>query len=388
MIENKEEKALQDFLLDIECLDELLPWSGKFNLFDVLKVSKTEIRHSNMLAWLLNPNENHGLGDAYLRGIFQRLVENDLNGRYDIFKILLLDMFSFSVYREWNNIDILLVSKNEKVLMAIENKVGSCEHSNQLNRYRNILEKEYEDYQRIYVFLTPDGEEPSDVENWDILTYNDVVEVLENICCKIELQPDVSVMIKNYIEVIRRDIVKDQKLIDICNKIYNKHKKALDLIYEYRTDYKMQLTNAIKEVLKSLSKEGKIIYDEEWDCVFRTKEMDSVLPLLEEPKSSWESLNVYSYWFNIQDGRFYVIFELAGWNVPKDEMANMIKIINNLTPEDKRKEDFRYKRVFRTKWHDLNDSEDIKKDTDKAVRAAVKEILNMQEKLLISLNQL
>ena len=199
MIENKEEKALQDFLLDIECLDELLPWSGKFNLFDVLKVSKTEIRHSNMLAWLLNPNENHGLGDAYLRGIFQRLVENDLNGRYDIFKILLLDMFSFSVYREWNNIDILLVSKNEKVLMAIENKVGSCEHSNQLNRYRNILEKEYEDYQRIYVFLTPDGEEPSDIENWDILTYNDVVEVLENICCKIELQPDVSIMIKNYI---------------------------------------------------------------------------------------------------------------------------------------------------------------------------------------------
>ncbi|MCI6190677.1 MAG: PD-(D/E)XK nuclease family protein [Clostridium sp.] len=199
MIENKEEKALQDFLLDIECLDELLPWSGKFNLFDVLKISKTEIRHSNMLAWLLNPNENHGLGDAYLRGIFQRLVENDLNGRYDIFKILLLDMFSFSVYREWNNIDILLVSKNEKVLMAIENKVGSCEHSNQLNRYRNILEKEYEDYQRIYVFLTPDGEEPSDIENWDILTYNDVVEVLENICCKIELQPDVSIMIKNYI---------------------------------------------------------------------------------------------------------------------------------------------------------------------------------------------
>lgn len=199
MIENKEEKALQDFLLDIECLDELLPWSGKFNLFDVLKVSKTEIRHSNMLAWLLNPNENHGLGDAYLRGIFQRLVENDLNGRYDIFKILLLDMFSFSVYREWNNIDILLVSKNEKVLMAIENKVGSCEHSNQLNRYRNILEKEYADYQRIYVFLTPDGEEPSDVENWDILTYNDVVEVLENICCKIKLQPDVSIMIKNYI---------------------------------------------------------------------------------------------------------------------------------------------------------------------------------------------
>lgn len=51
------EEALQNFLLDIGCLDELLPWTGKFNLFDVLKISRTEIRHSNMLGWILNPNE-------------------------------------------------------------------------------------------------------------------------------------------------------------------------------------------------------------------------------------------------------------------------------------------------------------------------------------------
>ena len=42
------EEALQDFLLDIDCLNELQPWTGHFNLFDVLKISKTEIRHSNM----------------------------------------------------------------------------------------------------------------------------------------------------------------------------------------------------------------------------------------------------------------------------------------------------------------------------------------------------
>ena len=77
------EEALQIFLLDIGCLDELLPWTGKFNMFDVLKISRTEIRHSNMLGWLLNPNENHGMGDVFLKGILQRLVENDSDGRYD-----------------------------------------------------------------------------------------------------------------------------------------------------------------------------------------------------------------------------------------------------------------------------------------------------------------
>lgn len=58
-----DEQILQNFLLDIQCLDELLPWTNKFNLFDVLKISRLEIRHSNVLAWLLETNENHGFGD-------------------------------------------------------------------------------------------------------------------------------------------------------------------------------------------------------------------------------------------------------------------------------------------------------------------------------------
>lgn len=382
------EQALQNFLLDIECLDELLPWTGKFNLFDVLKVSRTEIRHSNMLGWLLNPNENHGFGDAYLRGILQRLVENDSNGKYDVFKILLLDIYSFCVYREWKNIDILLISAEEKVLVAIENKVGSREHSNQLNRYRNILESEYPDYQRMYVFLTPDGEEPSDVENWDVLTYNDLIEVLEGLYHRTELQADVELMIRNYIEIVRRDIVEDQQLIEICNKIYNKHKKALDLIFEYRTDERTQISDAILNTLKKLDDEGQIIHDEGWgNFVFRTAEMDEVLPLLHTPKSSWEDLNIYSYWLNVSEGRFYAVFELGGWNVPDDEMNTMLEIIDILKPKDKRREDFRYKRVFRTKWYDLNEADDIEVEAETAVRAAVEEIKKMESQLLDELGR-
>ena len=57
--------------------------------------------------------------------------------------MLLLDFYSFSVLREWKNIDILLVSSEEKCVLVIENKVGSHEHGNQLDRYRGIVEKEY-----------------------------------------------------------------------------------------------------------------------------------------------------------------------------------------------------------------------------------------------------
>lgn len=382
-----EEKVLQEFLLDIECLDELLPWTGKFNLFDVLKVSRTEIRHSNMLAWLMDPNENHGLGDAFLKGILQRLMENDLDGKYDVFKILLSDMYSFSVYREWKNIDILLTSSEEKILVAIENKIGSHEHSNQLNRYRKILETDFKDYKRVYVFLTPDGEEPSDVANWDVLTYTDVVEVLEHHYRQIELQQDVSLMIRNYIEVVRRDIVEDQQLIDICNKIYNKHKKALDLIFEYRTDGRTQISDAIMNALDKLNEEGTIIHSADWgNFVFRTSDMDAMLPLLETPKSSWGTLNCYSYWFNLREGKFYGVFELGGWNVPEDEKQTMLKIIDELKPGDKRKDDFRYKRVYRTKWYDLNDVDDLEMEAEKAVRNAVAEIRNMEQKVIESIS--
>lgn len=381
------EEALQNFLLDIGCLDELLPWTGKFNMFDVLKISRTEIRHSNMLGWLLNPNENHGMGDVFLKGILQRLVENDSDGRYNVFNVLLMDFYTFSVMREWKNIDILLTSTEEKTVIAIENKVGSHEHSNQLNRYRNILEKEYPDYNRMLVFLTPDGEKPSDVENWDVLTYSDVIDVLESATLQIKILPDVDLMIKNYIDVVRRDIVEDQQLIDICNKIYNKHKKALDLIFENRIDGKTQLSDAIKDTLCRLSEEGLIIYDESWGYNFRTEAMDKYLPLLDEAISSWGSTNIYSYWFNVRDDRFYGIFELAGNNVPEESMEKMQAITDILKPNDKRKSNFTYKRIYTTKWYDVSDDEDIEGVVEKAVRAAVGDILDMEKKALSQLNK-
>ena len=386
-----DEEALQNFLLDIQCLDELPPWTGKFNLFDVLKVSRKEIRHSNILGWLMDPNENHGFGDAFLRGILQRLVENDTMERYDVFELLLSEMHSFSVFREWKNIDILLVSSDEKMVIAIENKVGSHEHSNQLNRYRKILEKNYAEYNRIYIYLTPDGEEPSDTENWDILSYTDVVEVLEELTSRVKLQQDVAVMIDNYITIIRRDIVEDQQLVEICNKIYSKHRRALDLIFENKIDEETQIRNAMRETLTKMAEEGHIIYEADWvNTVFKTVEMNKVLPDFSEDSeelSSWDSLNIYAYWLDYKDGRVSAVFELAGLNVPKKYMKNMQKIIDRLKPNDSRRDIFKTKQVFRTEWYEIQDEDDIEIEAEKAVRSAVNEILAMEKKLLKNIRQ-
>lgn len=381
-----DEDALKQLLLNIECLDELLPWTKKFNLFDVLKIAKAEIRHSNMLSWLLNPNENHGLGDSFVKGILQRLVEYDSVGKYDIFKTLLMDMYSFTVYIEWKNIDILLVSEKEMTLVAIENKIGSSERSNQLNKYHKILSEDYFNYKKMCIFLTPKGEDPSDTENWDVLTYSDIAEVLEAQINRIDLRQDVELIIKNYLDIIRRDIVEDQKLIEICNKINNKHKRALDLIFKHRVDGKTKVGDTIRNVLSILTEENKICYSEENSTgsmfIFHTEGMNSLLHPLESNSSSWGTKYIYHYWFSLEEKRFRVIFELGGWEVLDSEMQKMQKIIDELKPNDQRRSNFRYKRVYTTKWFDIDDSDYFEDDVAKSVRAAVDEILKKEAEII------
>lgn len=385
-----DEEALQNFLLDIDCLDELLPWTKRFNLFDVLKISRTEIRHSNMLAWLLNPNENHGLGDAFLKAIVQIVVQNDDNGRYNVLETLLIDFYSFVVYREWKNIDILLVSDAEKFLIAIENKIDSHEHDDQLKKYRDTLATDYPNYRKMYLYLTPEGEEPSDTDYWDTLSYRDVVEALSEQRDTTELTPDVALVVENYLDVLRRDIVEDEKLIEICNKIYAKHKKALDLIFEHRIDGRTRLVDIVKTVLETLSQENVIIAVPSSNAsflAFHTSAMNECLPPLKEANGSWGSEYVYTYWLAVQEERMCGIFEIGGWNVPEDEMQIMQRMIDIEKPNDKRRNTFRYKRLFRTGWHQIEESDSFEEAVADCTRNVVDKLLRKESKLLKRLQE-
>ena len=385
-----DEEALQNFLLDIDCLDELLPWTKRFNLFDVLKISRMEIRHSNVLAWLLNPNENHGLGDAFLKAIVQIVVQNDDNGRYNVLETLLIDFYSFVVYREWKNIDILLVSDVEKFLIAIENKIDSHEHDNQLKKYRETLATDYPDYRKMHLYLTPEGEEPSDTDFWDALSYRDVVEALSDQREATELAPDVALVVENYLDVLRRDIVEDEKLIEICNKIYAKHKKALDLIFEHRIDGRTRLVDIVKTVLETLSQENVIITVPSSNAsflAFHTNAMNECLPPLKEANSSWGSEYVYTYWLAVHEERMCGIFEIGGWNVPEDEMQIMQRMIDIEKPNDKRRNTFRYKRLFRTGWHLIEESDSFEEAVADCTRNVVDKLLRKESKLLKRLQE-
>ncbi len=379
-----DEQALKQFLLDIDSLEELAPWTAKLNIFDVLKITRKEISHSNMLSWLFDANETHGMGDKFISLFMQSLVSNNQIQSKQIFDFLLPDFYSFSVYRESKHIDLLLVSHKEKIVIAIENKVGSHEHDDQLNRYRSQINETYSDYRQLYVYLTPDGEMPSDQVNWCIFTYCDVADILEQICESSNLNTETDLFIRNYITIIRRDIVEDKQLIEICNKIYNKHKQALDLIYDNITVDESGIDTAISSTLQKLSHEGKIIHEEDFGTCFRTERMDKALPLLDSPESAWKTYNIYSYWFRCENEKFYLIFEITGDNIPSEQKITMDKMIDILKPNSA-KTDFRWKRLHRTGWFDLSNASDFETETENAVRRAVDEMLAMEDRLFAEL---
>ena len=352
VIEKDDATALKEFLVDIECLAPLSEWTSQFNMFDVLRISRVEIRHSNMLSWLLNPNENHGLGDSVLRGFVQFVVTSFSDDK-DIFDVLLMDFHDFSVQREWRNIDVLITSNSEKFVLCIENKIDSKEHDDQLNRYRQDIEDVYSDYKKMYIYLSPKGTESSDPDNWCSMSYADVLSIVESAKNKVKLLPDAQLLIDNYIEIIRRSIVGDERLAQICAEIYAKHQKALDLIYENRPDRALELAEIIHAWAANMSANGEIEYVPSKSAKtytrFKTKTMSSILPDALEPKSGWGTNNYYFYEIVNNEGReLYIQFSVSAKDIPADLKATC-EHINKVFPSRVQKENWQWRTHFVSK---------------------------------------
>ena len=70
---------LKEKIRQLESDEAFLELSKKYNalnLFEILKITKAEIRHSNFLAWLLDPKGNHRLQDRFLRAFAANLGQS------------------------------------------------------------------------------------------------------------------------------------------------------------------------------------------------------------------------------------------------------------------------------------------------------------------------
>ncbi|MCC6680633.1 MAG: PD-(D/E)XK nuclease family protein [Phycisphaeraceae bacterium] len=230
--------ALECFVVDNDELLQLEERIGRFSIFDALGIVNNEIRHSNFLAWLLDPNESHGLGGLFLKAVLMDLLrQTDPEQR--LFSPIQLDggeLRGVQVRREWNHIDLLITCDDPSFVIAIENKIYSSEHTNQLARYQKII-TEIPDLakheQRQFVYLTREGDEPSE-DDWTVYSYADLHRVLSKVRAASgdQMGDDVRTFLDHYLRMIGSRFMDDEKIEELCQTIYKNHRQVLRLIWE------------------------------------------------------------------------------------------------------------------------------------------------------------
>lgn len=261
-----EKKLLEKFIHENTELEKLEDIVDEFNIFSALNILNNEIRHSTFLSWLLNPNESHGLGDYFLASFLKKasLLGEEGPSVFDI------DSWNFNeaeVLREWKNIDILIRCDNLKFICVVENKINSKEHSKQLQRYNETIKREYPDYIKIFVYLTIDGDHPSH-EEYLPFSYTYIASLIENLIKnkKTILSSEILSFISNYKDMLRRYVMNDSEIQEICGKIYKRHKKALDIIFEYRPDKLLEIHDSLVELIKE---DSSLILDDSSKTLIR-----------------------------------------------------------------------------------------------------------------------
>lgn len=252
-MDNEERALLEAFVVENEDLERLEALLAQFNIFEALGAVRQELRHSDFLAFLVDPAQNHGLGDAFLKRLLKRALVEAADFRLSAVEVDVADLHSATVRREWQNIDILIHDPENHLICAIENKIDSGEHSEQLQRYRNSVEGEFPNERAIFLFLTPEGDLPSD-EAYIPISYALIAELISAVRQNREsiLAPAVGTLMDHYATMLRRHIVSESEIAKLCRQIYNRHKQALDLIFEHRPDLQWELAEFIKQLVEEV----------------------------------------------------------------------------------------------------------------------------------------
>jgi len=256
MVEKIELEALEDFICKNTELQELEKRFEKFNIFDCLKLSNNEIRHSNFLGWLLDPKETHGLGDFFLKEFSKKILyENKICKKYNcptIFDIDCWDLSNVELWREYRNIDLLIIDEENKFIFVIENKIWTSQHDNQLNRYKEIVDDEFDDkeYKKLFVYLKPKTEQIE--EPYIYVSYKAVIDVLKLLLDTKDdkMSSEIYTAIRHYKEMIERDIMNEDEIKKICKRIYSNHKKAIDLINKHNSDIVKDIAEILQEIVE------------------------------------------------------------------------------------------------------------------------------------------
>ena len=233
--------------------------SKKSNIFEILKIKNMEIRHSNFLGWLLDPEESHNLENEFLKGFVQEGINKNKYTEITV-DIDLID--SVKIEREYKDIDLLIESQN--VVFCIENKIFSNEHSDQLKKYKKIIQKEFPNKEKVFIYLTPSGK-PSqqETELYLPISYSVVLEVLKHLNIK-KIDKNAQIYILDYIATLEKDILKNNELKAPLSKLHLEYGEFIKQILEKRNTSQSKEREIYKKHQEFFDYFSKNNFDPEW----------------------------------------------------------------------------------------------------------------------------
>lgn len=245
---------LEAFIRDNPDLERLEGIASDFNPFVAMRWTRQELRHSAFLRWFLDPAESHGLGAYPLRNFLKAAVGSGDGGAATP---TLVDVDGWSLtttraFAEWEQIDVLLRNDEDGFVVVVENKVDTTEHSQQLLRYRELIEAEFPSHEHLFVYLNPAGDQPSD-DAYVAMSYSLLADLVDKVVERrgTQTSEDVIGFLRYYSEMVRRHIVEDSEVQELCRRIYDNHRQALDLIFEYRPDRAQEISNLLQKLAEA-----------------------------------------------------------------------------------------------------------------------------------------
>lgn len=313
MATKEEDIKLEEFILESQPSLEAIGHSlDAFNIFNVLGVQYREIRHSNFLGWLFDPNESHDFGDVFLNGLL-KLIRGTGELSVEVFlQLLLADLSDTKVYRETiHDMDIFIVNRALNFAICIENKIHANFSKNQLSKYYNYVETNYGDLDhRVYLTLTPFLDNRhlgyTDGKQYYNITYGAILDLFKAQESIINAAPiTIKESIQQYISVIEKDLLGMGKDVELAHEIYKKYHKEIDFIIKNKPSFKKIFGEVKKKYFEESRKEDYLLVTPQKD--------ESILRII--PKNAAiERLFLNPEFKSWKDTDYLFCIELMSWS--------------------------------------------------------------------------
>ena len=202
-----------------------------YNLFSILRIEGSELKHSALIANLLDPKGSHGCGDAFLRAFFEIALKDAYPFEECTLPHSYTEYYTGPIAGDTGGrIDILVKSSHYGLI--IENKIYAGDQDKQLTRYDNYGKETFGADGYLLVYLTLYGcdasKESTATKSAEEVGYlrlsyaEDILRWLEQCVRLADNKPLVRESLNQYIRTIKQLTYQDmnqeniRKIIDLA----------------------------------------------------------------------------------------------------------------------------------------------------------------------------